>query len=157
MLARCSPETHRRTVTTTDQQALTDALAAEHAAVYAYGVVAAYAAADRERTIAEYSAAHRARRDATADALRAAGVPAPASAAAYNSPFPVTDANSANRLAATVESDTAVAWRSVVERADSPDTRRAALDALTDCALRLTTWQAALGANPPTAAFPGQP
>lgn len=144
-------------MTTIDQQALTDALAAEHAAVYAYGVVAAYAAPDRARTIGEYTAAHRARRDATIDTLRAAGVPAPVAAAAYHSPFPVTDAASANRLAATVESDTAVAWRSVVERADSPDTRRAALDALTECAQRLTTWQAALGANPPMAAFPGQP
>uniref|UniRef100_UPI002458A5B0 DUF4439 domain-containing protein n=1 Tax=Nocardia farcinica TaxID=37329 RepID=UPI002458A5B0 len=46
---------------------------AEYAAVYAYGVIAAYASPQRAGLIAEHTAAHRARRVATADALRAAG------------------------------------------------------------------------------------
>ncbi|MGV9434798.1 DUF4439 domain-containing protein, partial [Nocardia sp. NPDC003648] len=48
----------------TDQrQALQAALDSEYAAVYSYGVIAAYANADRARMVAEFSAAHRARRD----------------------------------------------------------------------------------------------
>ncbi|WP_280388046.1 ferritin-like domain-containing protein [Nocardia wallacei] len=144
-------------MTTPDQQALTDALNAEYAAVYAYGVIAAYAAADRNKIVAEFTAGHRARRDATIDALKAVGAPVPAPAAAYPPPFPVNDPIPAAKLAVTVESDTAIAWRSVVERASSPDIRRTGIDALTECAVRLATWQSILGTNPPTAAFPGKP
>ncbi|WP_280257363.1 ferritin-like domain-containing protein [Nocardia wallacei] len=140
-----------------DQQALTDALSAEYAAVYAYGVIAAYAAAERNQVVAEFTAAHRARRDATADILKSLGANVPAPAAAYPPPFAVNDPIPAAKLAVTVESETAVAWRSVVERATSPDIRRTGADALTECALRLTTWQAILGTNPPTIPFPGKP
>lgn len=143
-------------MTETERQALLDALRAEYAAVYAYGVIAAYAAAERSRLVAQDTAAHRARRDATIDALTAAGVNAPPPDAAYTVPFPVTGPIDAARLAATVESDTAVAWRSVVERADAQPTRRTGIDALTECALRLATWQSILGANPPTVPFPGK-
>ncbi|MBB5911480.1 hypothetical protein BJY24_000347 [Nocardia transvalensis] len=143
-------------MTTPDQQALTDALAAEYAAVYAYGVIAAYAAHERNQIVAEFTAAHRARRDATADALKSIGAPVPAPAAAYPPPFPVNDPIPAANLAVTVESDTAAAWRSVVERADSPQVRRTAIDALTESAVRLATWQAILGTNPATASFPGK-
>ncbi|WP_227980906.1 ferritin-like domain-containing protein [Nocardia spumae] len=141
----------------TDQQALVDALNAEYSAVYAYGVVAAYASPERTQLVAEYLAAHRARRDATVDALKAAGATVPAPAAAYAPPFPVDDPIPAAKLAVTVESDTAVAWRSVVEHAATADLRRTGTDALTECALRLATWQSVLGANPATTPFPGQP
>ena len=46
---------------TTD--ALNVALTAENAAIFAYGVVTAYAASSRSQTIAEYTAEHRSRRD----------------------------------------------------------------------------------------------
>ncbi|MEG8178906.1 ferritin-like domain-containing protein [Nocardia terpenica] len=140
----------------TDQQALTDALNAEYTAVFAYGVIAAYASAERNKIVAEYLAAHRARRDATIDALKSLGAPVPAPAAAYNTPFPVNDPIPAAKLAVTVESDTAATWRSVVERCDSPALRRTATDALTECAVRLATWQSILGTNPATASFPGK-
>ncbi|MBF6173905.1 ferritin-like domain-containing protein [Nocardia blacklockiae] len=140
-----------------DQQALTDALSAEYAAVYAYGVVAAYASPERNQVVAEFTAAHRARRDATADLLKSLGATVPAPAAAYPPPFPVNDPIPAAKLAVTVESETAVAWRSVVERTGSPDLRRTGTDALTECAVRLAVWQTILGTNPPTVAFPGTP
>ncbi|UGT42245.1 ferritin-like domain-containing protein [Nocardia yamanashiensis] len=143
-------------MTDTDQQALTDALSAEYAAVYAYGVIAAYANHDRDRLVAEYTAAHRARRDATIDALKNLGAPIPAPDAAYTTPFAVDDPIPAAKLAVTVESDTAVAWHSLAERADSPALRRTAVEALTECALRLATWQSILGTNPATIAFPGK-
>ncbi|NKY84880.1 ferritin-like domain-containing protein [Nocardia veterana] len=141
----------------TDQQALLDALNAEYSAVYAYGVIAAYASPERAKIVAEYTAAHRARRDATIDALKAAGASVPAPAAAYTPPFPVDDPIPAAKLAVTVESDTAVAWRSVVERATTADLRRTGIDALTECAGRLAAWQSILGVSPATVPFPGQP
>ncbi|MQY30746.1 ferritin-like domain-containing protein [Nocardia aurantia] len=144
-------------MTTTDQQALIDALNAEYAAVFAYGVIAAYASPERVKIVAEYTAAHRARRDATIDALKSSGAAVPSPAAAYTTPFPVNDPIPAAQLANTVESDTAIAWRSVVERTSDTDARRTALAALTECAVRQATWQAILGINPPTVSFPGQP
>ncbi|MGV9819937.1 ferritin-like domain-containing protein [Nocardia xishanensis] len=144
-------------MTDAERQALLDALAAEYAAVYAYGVIAAFASPERDRLIAEHTAAHRARRDTTVDALRAAGTTAPPPEPAYTIPFPVDDPVPAARLAVTVENDTAVAWRAVVEHGESEEARRTGIDGLTECALRAATWQAILGANPPTAAFPGKP
>ncbi|MBF6329469.1 ferritin-like domain-containing protein [Nocardia transvalensis] len=141
---------------TADHQALTEALNAEYAAVYAYGVIAAYASPERTKIVAEYSAAHRARRDATIDALKSAGVPVPTPAAAYTPPFPVNDPIPAAKLAVTVESDTATAWRYVVEHSNTPTLRRTALEALTESAVRLATWQSILGTNPATASFPGK-
>ncbi|MFI9409473.1 ferritin-like domain-containing protein [Nocardia gamkensis] len=143
-------------MTEDERRALTDALNAEYGAVYAYGVIAAYAAPERARLVAEHTAAHRARRDATVDALALGGATVPPPDAAYTAPFPVTDPISAARLAVTVESDTAVAWRSVVERGASMAIRRAGVEALTEAAVRLATWQSILGADPPTIAFPGK-
>ncbi|MEU6560931.1 ferritin-like domain-containing protein [Nocardia nova] len=140
-----------------DQQVLTQALNAEYSAVYAYGVIAAYASPERTKMVAEYLAAHRARRDATIDALKAAGGTVPAAAAAYAPPFPVDNPIPAAKLAVTVESDGAVAWRSVVERATTPELRRTGIDGLTETASRLAGWQAVLGVNPPTTPFPGKP
>ncbi|RJO74779.1 DUF4439 domain-containing protein [Nocardia panacis] len=146
-------------MTDAEKQVLLAALHAEYAAVYAYGVIAAYAAPDRTRLIAEAGAAHRARRDTTIDTLKTAGVSVPPPDAAYLTPFPIDDPIPAARLAATVESDTAIAWRAVIEGLDSTastQVRRLALDALTECAVRLATWQSILGANPPTIPFPGR-
>lgn len=143
-------------MTEDERRALTDALNAEYGAVYAYGVIAAYASPERARLVAEHTAAHRARRDATVDALALGGATVPPPDAAYTAPFPVTDPIAAARLAVTVESDTAVAWRSVVERGASMAIRRAGVEALTEAAVRLATWQSILGADPPTIAFPGK-
>ena len=140
-----------------EQQALVDALQAEYAAIYAYGVIGAFSNPDRSELVAVDAAAHRARRDSTVDALIAASVRAPEPAAGYTIPFPVVDPISAAQLAAQVESDTAVAWRSVIERAQSEHTRGTGVDALTECALRLGTWRKILGTTPPSVPFPGQP
>ncbi|MEV0246079.1 ferritin-like domain-containing protein [Nocardia sp. NPDC050712] len=144
-------------MTTGQQQALLDALEAEYAAVYAYGVVAAYANTDRARLVAEYVAAHRARRDSTIDALKVSGVAVPAPDPAYTTPFPVDDPIPAAKLAVAVENDCTVAWRAVVERADTAEFRRTGIDALTESAVRQATWQTILGTEPPTVAFPGKP
>ncbi len=140
-----------------EQQALVDALNAEYAAVFAYGVVGAFSNPTRSELVAANAAAHRARRDATIDALTAASVSAPPAAAAYSVPFPVTDAVSAAQLAAQAEVDTSIAWRSVVERSASGATRDIGVTALTEAALRLATWRSILGVVPSTTPFPGQP
>ncbi|CCQ16827.1 putative uncharacterized protein [Rhodococcus sp. AW25M09] len=140
-----------------EQQGLVDALHAEYAAVFAYGIVAAFSNSTRTELVATNTAAHRARRDATIDALRAASVAAPVPEPAYASPFPVTDAVSAAQLAAQAEVDTSVAWRSLIERSQSGATRDMGVQALTDAAVRLATWQQILGVSPSSTAFPGQP
>lgn len=148
------------------RQALADAVRAEHAAVYAYGIVDAYAAAQRSAAVNAAATAHRRRRDATVALLRASGTQAPVAAPGYVIPLPVTDAASAAALAAEVERETAVAWRSVLEHSDpdpdpppapADDVRASAVAALTDCAVRAATWRAVLGQSPTTTAFPGQP
>lgn len=140
-----------------EQQALVDALNAEYAAVYAYGIVGAFSNPARADLVAAYAAAHRARRDATIDALKAASVTAPQPATAYTTPFPVTDPVTAAQLAAQAEVDTSIAWRSVIERSHSGPTRETGVTALTEAALRLANWRGILGVVPSTTAFPGRP
>ncbi|MFB6892743.1 ferritin-like domain-containing protein [Kitasatospora sp. NPDC056327] len=130
--------------------AFQDALSAEHAAVYGYGVVGARLP-DAQRTDARTAlAAHQARRDAWQRLLTGTGAtPAPA-AAGYQLPFPVTDAAAATRLAAHLETRLTTVYADLV--ATAPTTRRTlAADALRECALRATRWGAA-----PTP-FPGLP
>ncbi|MBY6540937.1 ferritin-like domain-containing protein [Rhodococcus sp. BP-349] len=140
-----------------EQQALVDALNVEFAAVFAYGLIAAFSNPTRDPMVAQYAADHRARRDGTIDALTAASVTAPEPAAGYTVPFPVTDAVAAAQLAAQVEDDAAIAWRSVIERAQSGHTRDIGIVALTDSARRASAWKAILGIFPSTVAFPGTP
>lgn len=83
--------------------ALQAALAAEHAAVYGYGVVGGrIGAARRSEARAAYDA-HRARRDALTREVRDLGGEPVAANAAYALPFPVPDAPAAVRLAARLE------------------------------------------------------
>lgn len=150
-------------LSTDEQQALADALRAEHAAVYAYGLVDAYAAPQRRTAVNEAASAHRARRDATTSLLRTNGVAPPAAEAGYVIPMPVTDPTTAVALAAEIENETAVAWRSLLERSNpqpggtAMGLRSTAVGSLTDCAVRGARWRVVLGQSPPTRAFPGQP
>jgi len=135
--------------------ALQTALATEHAAVWAYGLVSAFLPAELAAQVDEAAAAHRARRDATERMLTDAGVkPAPAEPA-YRTPGPVTDDAEALVLAVTAETDTAAAWRSVIERGARG--RSAALDALVGAAVRASRWRAAAGVPTLTVPFPGTP
>lgn len=139
-------------------QALQAALAAEHAAVWGYGVVSAYLPASANSQLNEAAAAHRARRDVTERTLLDAGVPPAPAEPGYLTPEPVTDADSALRLAIALETDAAVAWRSVVEQGPAePRTRNAALDALTGAAVRAVRWRATAGSDQLTVPFPGVP
>ncbi|MFD3591233.1 ferritin-like domain-containing protein [Nocardia sp. NPDC058640] len=141
---------------TEQRTALQNALDAEYAAVYSYGVIAAYANTDRSRLVAEFTAAHRARRDATIELLEADGTAPEAPAAAYDPPAPVDDPIPAAHLAVSVETDCATAWYAVVENATDKSVRATATEALTEAAIRRARWQSILGTTPWTVAFPGQ-
>ena len=138
--------------------ALQAALATEHAAVWVYGLAGAFLPDELVGQLRQAAGAHQARRDATERTLIDAGAqPVPAEPG-YLMPEPVTDAASALRLLIIAETDTAAAWRSVLERSPAePIQRTAALDALTQAAVRATRWRAVAGITPLTVPFPGTP
>ncbi|MEP6561272.1 MAG: DUF4439 domain-containing protein [Nakamurella sp.] len=135
--------------------ALQAALAAEQAAVWAYGLVAAYAR-DQVDMIAQVRSGHLLRRDATTARLVQGGAAAPEPAAAYQVSVPVTDAASALTLAQDIETDAAAAWRVVIGSTDDAELRGFALTGLSEAAVRLAMWKQTIGAAPTTVAFPGQ-
>jgi Domain of unknown function (DUF4439) len=111
------------------------ALAAEHAALYAYGVVGAILGRDEERAVMSYDE-HRAQRD---ELVARIGPAAVAAEPAYALPFPVTDDRQAQRLARVVEHRCAAVYADVVSRT-SGAARMLAARGLTDCALRGLRW-----------------
>jgi len=132
-----------------------NALAAEQAAVWAYGLVAAYAREDAAM-IDENRSGHLLRRDATAARLVASGAEAPPPAPAYQVSVNVVDVPTARQLAQDIESDAAAAWRVVIGSTDDPELRGFALTGLSDAAVRLAMWKRVAGINPTTVPFPGQ-
>jgi ferritin-like protein len=135
-------------------EALGAALAAEHAAVYGYGVAGAYLNGDARDLAREAESAHRDRRDAVALRIEAAGGELVAAAPAYALPVEVTDAASAMRLAVALEEAAAGAWREALGPT-TDDERQLALDALIACAVMATRWREAAGITPLTLPFPG--
>ncbi|MEU5212058.1 ferritin-like domain-containing protein [Streptomyces sp. NPDC020742] len=124
------------------------ALAAEHAAVYGYGVVGGRISADRRKEAMAAYDAHRARRDALHREVRDLGGTPEASAAAYALPFPVPDAAAAVRLAAELEDRLAAVYADLV-RSGGRARRREAAAALREAAVRAVRWRGS------GVAFPG--
>ena len=133
--------------------ALGTALAAEHAAIYGYGALGARLTGPALAQGQQAEAAHRGRRDRLIIRLSTVGITPPAALPDYALPFPVTDLASALRLAIQLEERTAAIWR-VALGPTTGDDRRAALDALTDCALRAARWRRAAGTQPGTVPLP---
>jgi hypothetical protein len=136
---------------------LAAALAAEEAAIYAYGLIGVRLASGDDRDEARSAEqVHRARRDyliGRMDQLKAGAAPAPAG---YRLPFPVTGQASALKLAIQIEDGVAQAWRAVLPVTGDAD-RATALAGLTDAAVRATRWRRRAGVSPVTMAFPGRP
>ncbi|MEV6173959.1 ferritin-like domain-containing protein [Streptomyces sp. NPDC051954] len=131
-----------------DLKALQAALAAEHAAVYGYGVVGGrIGEARRTEARAAYDA-HRARRDALARAVRDLGGTPVSAAAGYALPFAVPDYPAAVRLAAELEDRVAGVYSDLV-RATEGERRRTAAEALREAAVRAVRWRGE------SVAFPG--
>ncbi|MEV5413660.1 ferritin-like domain-containing protein [Thermopolyspora sp. NPDC052614] len=127
---------------------LRKALEAEHAAVYAYGVVGARTGGDRRRTAASAFDAHRARRDRLRELIIARGGTPAEPAAGYTLPFPVTTAEDCVRLAALVEERVTAAYLELVA-VDDPAVRRMAALAMQESTTRAYAWR------PDIPAFPG--
>lgn len=123
-----------------DTDRLQDALAAEHVAVYGYGVVGAWLAGAPRRAALAALDAHRVRRDQLIQLLDERRVAPVAAAAAYELPFPVRDAASAARLAIRLEAGVAKAARALQASAD-PQLRRLAGRMLADATARQAAWR----------------
>lgn len=135
--------------------ALFDAAANEHGVIYGYGIVSAHSTPDDNDLVSDAIAGHRELREASIARLTARNVPAPLPAAGYRMPVDVDDPTKAAKLAVTMEEDSAVAWRAVLERAKTGDDRELAVTALTRCAVNAAEWRQVLGVKPSTVAFPG--
>jgi hypothetical protein len=128
--------------------ALQAALAAEHAAVYAFGVVGAKIPAGPRRDDARACyAAHQARRDAWDQVLAGAGASPVAAAPGYRLPFDVPDATAAAKLAAEVENRLTAVYGDLVAAA-AGDLRARAAAALRTAVLQCDHWGGAPGALP---------
>ncbi|MET7488120.1 ferritin-like domain-containing protein [Streptomyces sp. NPDC005538] len=128
--------------------ALQAALAAEHAAVYGYGVVGGRIREGRRTEAKAAYDAHRARRDALVREVRDLGAKPVAASAAYALPFPVPDSATAVRLAADLEERVAGVYSDLV-RAATGGLRGTAAEALREAAVRAVRWR---GGSVP---FPG--
>jgi Domain of unknown function (DUF4439) len=133
------------------------ALAAEQAAIYAYGIIGVRLTSAGD--LAEARTAeqvHRSRRDYLVATMDQLGVTAEAAPAGYEMPYPITARASALRLAIQIEDGVAQAWRPVLAVTTASD-RGTALAAMTDAAVRATRWRRLAGAAPLTLPFPGRP
>ena len=126
------------------------ALAAEHAAVYAYGVAGAFLSGPAQREARAAQAGHLARRDRLAARVAAAGAVPVAPAPVYDLPGPVTEPASARALVTVVEERLAAVWADVVA-VPGVQLRELAALALQETAIRAASWRGA------SVAFPGLP
>ncbi|MEP6695939.1 MAG: ferritin-like domain-containing protein [Pseudonocardiales bacterium] len=142
-------------MTRVETAALQGVLAAEHAAVWGYGVVGGHLPATAQDPARQADQAHRRRRD-TLSALLAARFATPVAAAPdYDLPFPVADALSARRLAAHLEQGTAAAWHAALAVLPVAELRHLAVTALTDAAIRALQWRLTVPGEVSTVPFPG--
>ncbi|MEU9628250.1 ferritin-like domain-containing protein [Streptomyces luteogriseus] len=129
-------------------RALQAALAAEHAAVYGYGIVGGRIGAGQRSEALTAFDAHRARRDALVREVKDLGGRPVAASAGYALPFQVPDAAAAVRLAAELEDRVAGVYADLV-RAAGGGRRALAAEALREAAVRAVRWRGE------SVAFPG--
>ena len=138
------------TASGTPVAALQGALAAEHAAVYGYGVVGAVLAGTAQADARSDWTAHQVARDALITMLNKLGATPVAASPAYELPFPVTSPKSAARLAAILENGVTRAYLGLVA-VNNPALRAFAAQAMQTSANRALAWSGT------TTAFPGMP
>ena len=143
--------------TAAEDGALREVVAAEHAAVWGYGVVgAALAPADRASAVGAENA-HRDVRDRLAALLDQRGRDSVPAQAAYQLPFPVLSAVDAAALAVVLESGASTAWVALLDDAVDASTRALAVQELGAAEVRAVGWRTAAGQTPTTTPFPGLP
>lgn len=138
-------------------EALQQALAAEHAALWVLGQVTAFLPEGYDDGLRDAGSEHRERRDGTQQVITDAGASPVLAETAYVTPKPVRNAGTARAAVVAAETDAAAAWRGVVERCDEPELRVFATAAMSASAVRLTRWRREAGAKPAAVALPGTP
>jgi hypothetical protein len=141
----------------TENAALGEALAAEHAAVWGYGVVGAALDEDAREPAFTAEAVHRDVRDQVTALLTSRNADAPGAEGAYALPFPVLSAVDAAALAVVLEDGVSAAWVRVLDQAAERSTRELAMGVLGGAEVRAVGWRGAAGKTPVTTAFPGLP
>jgi len=134
----------------TEITALQGALAAEHAAVYGYGVVGAMLGGTEEEDARADWTAHQVARDTLVTMLTKLRATPVAASPAYRLPFAVTNVQSAEKLAVTLEEGVTRAYLGLVA-VDDPTIRSFAAQSMQVCANRAVAWSGT------TVAFPGMP
>ncbi|VXB75431.1 ferritin-like domain-containing protein [Nocardioides sp. AX2bis] len=123
----------------TPREALQDALAAEHAALWVHGLLGAQTSRTTDPALAglldEAYAAHRERRDRLTELLVADGAEPVAALAAYDVPGDLGTAAGIERAALDLERGCAAVWATVVESTVG-ERRRLAVAVLTETAVR---------------------
>jgi hypothetical protein len=128
--------------------ALQAALAAEHAAVYGYGVVGAYLTGGSRAAATADWVAHQNARDELEVVLRSRGSQPGPAAIAYQLPIPVRTSAQAVSLAVILEERIATAYIGLVALS-TPALRELGAFQLRESALRAAFWRGS------TVAFPG--
>jgi hypothetical protein len=141
----------------TENAALGQALAAEHAAVWGYGVVGAALDEKSRHTAEDAEAAHRDVRDQVSALLAGRKADVVDAEGGYALPFPVLSAVDAAALGATLEDGVSAAWVRVLDQAAERSTRELAVGVLSAAEVRAVAWRTAAGTTPVTRAFPGLP
>jgi hypothetical protein len=140
-----------------ENTALNEALAAEHAAVWGYGVVGAALSEATQASAAASEAAHRDVRDRVVALLHSRDADVVDAKGAYALPFPVLSEVDAAALAVVLENGVAAAWVRVLDQAAERSTRELAVGVLGDAEVRAVSWRTAAGQTPVTSALPGLP
>ena len=141
----------------TENAALREALAAEHAAVWGYGVVGAALAVEARPPATAAETAHRDVRDQVTALLEERAADPVLAEGAYSLPFPVLSGVDAAALAVVLEDGVAAAWVRVLDQAAQREIRELAVGWLTAAESRAVAWRGAAGTAPTTTAFPGLP
>jgi Domain of unknown function (DUF4439) len=147
MSRRSDPVPRSAAVTTAALQA---ALAAEHAAVYGYGVVGANLSGARQAAAMNDWVAHQVARDTLEAMLRSRGAEPVAAAVAYQLPVTVRSSAQAASLAVMLEERVATAYLGLVAL-NSASARQFGALQVRAAALRAAFWRGS------TVAFPGLP
>ena len=141
----------------TENAALREALAAEHAAVWGYGVVGAALDVEARPPATAAETAHRDVRDQVTALLEQRAADPVLAEGAYSLPFPVLSGVDAAALAVVLEDGVAAAWVRVLDQAAQREVRELAVGWLTAAETRAVAWRGAAGTAPATTAFPGLP
>ena len=133
-----------------DLDLLQAALAAEHAAIYGYGLLGAHLRGAQQQTATALWEAHRSRRDRLAGLVTGLGGTPVAAQPAYRLPVQVTSARTAVQLAASLEQAVLNGYVGLAG-ATAPALRVLAAQAMQDATIRQVRWSG----TATTTAFPG--